>query len=90
MQTIATITLADLIAYRQRQESLINRVSENNIQTIGGEATAHTFSTRWDPMHHVAIVFGDIRDGKNIPVRLQIESVLDDVFGGSSFKSCEF
>ena len=44
---------------------------------------AYTYSTPWDAMHHVAIVFGDIRDGRDIPVRLQIESVLDDVFGSS-------
>jgi len=26
-------------------------------------------------------VFGDIRDGRDVPVRLQVESVIDDVFG---------
>lgn len=77
------ISVADLIAYRQRKESLIDRVGEQQIDTIGGNATAITYSTPWDPMHHIAIVYGDIRDGKNIPVRLQIESVLDDVFGTS-------
>ncbi|MFK7901959.1 MAG: 3,4-dihydroxy-2-butanone-4-phosphate synthase [Nitratireductor sp.] len=77
------VSVADMIAYRQRQESLINRVSEQDITTVAGDAKAISYSTPWDPMHHVAIVFGDIRDGKNIPVRLQIESVLDDVFGAN-------
>ncbi len=75
------ISVADMIAYRQRQESLVDRVSQQSIQTFGGEANAYTYSTKWDPMHHLAIVYGDIRDGKDIPVRLQIESVIDDVFG---------
>lgn len=34
-------------------------------------------------MHHVAIVYGDILDGRSVPVRLQLESVLDDVFGAA-------
>ena len=35
----------------------------------------------WEPMHHAAIVYGDIRDGEDVPVRLQREDVLSDVFG---------
>ncbi len=75
------VSVADLIAYRQRQESLVNRIETQEVETFGGKALAHTYSTRWDPMHHLAIVYGDIRDGKDVPVRLQIESVIDDVFG---------
>lgn len=75
------VSVADLIAYRQRQESLIERIGEQVVETTGGKATAFTFQTPWDPMHHLALVFGDIRDGVDIPVRMQIESVLDDVFG---------
>ena len=32
-------------------------------------------------MHHAAIVYGDIRDGEDVPVRLQREDMLSDVFG---------
>ncbi len=32
-------------------------------------------------MQHLAVVFGDIRDGVDIPVRLHLENVADDVFG---------
>jgi 3,4-dihydroxy 2-butanone 4-phosphate synthase/GTP cyclohydrolase II len=34
-------------------------------------------------MHHLAVVFGDIRDGVDVPVRLHLESVVDDVFSAS-------
>jgi 3,4-dihydroxy 2-butanone 4-phosphate synthase/GTP cyclohydrolase II len=34
-------------------------------------------------MHHLAIVFGDIRDGHEVPVRLHSEDVVNDVFGTS-------
>ena len=81
---LKTVSVADLIAFRQRQESLVERVEEHEVQTIGGKAMAYAYSTPYDPMHHLAVVYGDIRDGKDIPVRLQIESVIDDAFGGSA------
>ncbi len=75
------VSVADLIAYRQRQETLIERIEEFAIETPVGPAKAHTYRLPWDTMHHLAIVFGDIRDGKDIPVRLHSENVVDDVFG---------
>ena len=76
--------MADLISYRQRQESLIERIDTFPIDTSAGEAQAFIYKTKWDAMHHLAVVFGDIRDGQDIPVRLQIESVINDAFGGST------
>lgn len=78
------VSVADLIAYRQRRESLVERVGKLEVTTSAGPAMAYSFSTPWDNMHHIALVFGDIRDGQNVPVRLRIESVIDDVFGGST------
>ncbi len=78
------VSVAELIAYRQRSERHIERVSEAAIQTPAGNAIAITYKTPWDAMHHVALVFGDIRDGRGVPVRMQVESVLDDVFSGNS------
>ncbi len=77
------ISVADLIAWRQRQESLVERVSVAEVNTFAGPATAITYKTPWDPMHHLAVVYGDIRDGRDVPVRMQVESVLDDAFGAS-------
>ncbi|WP_298958998.1 3,4-dihydroxy-2-butanone-4-phosphate synthase [uncultured Roseibium sp.] len=75
------VSVSDLIAWRQRTERMVERVNEQPVDTIAGPAYAMTFSTPYDPMHHLAIVYGDILDGRNVPVRLQLESVLDDVFG---------
>ena len=75
------VSVSDLIAWRQRTERLVERINEQPVDTIVGPAYAMTYSTPYDPMHHVAIVYGDILDGRNVPVRLQLESVLDDVFG---------
>jgi 3,4-dihydroxy 2-butanone 4-phosphate synthase/GTP cyclohydrolase II len=75
------VSVADLIAYRQRQETLVQRVACSDIETIGGKAKAYTYTLPWDVMHHLAIVFGDIRDGHEVPVRLHSEDVVSDVFG---------
>ncbi|THV16523.1 3,4-dihydroxy-2-butanone-4-phosphate synthase [Rhizobium rhizophilum] len=75
------VSVADLIAYRQRKETLIQLVSKFDVQTPYGPAKAHAYSLPWDPMQHVALVFGDIRDGEDIPVRLHLEDVGRDVFG---------
>ncbi|MGB6116711.1 MAG: 3,4-dihydroxy-2-butanone-4-phosphate synthase [Mesorhizobium sp.] len=75
------VSVADLIAYRQRQETLIERLGCSDIETPAGKAKAYAYRLPWDAMHHLAIVFGDIRDGEDIPVRLHPENVLADVFG---------
>lgn len=78
------VSVADLIAYRQRQETLIQRVDSFDIETPAGKAKAITYTLPWDVMHHLAIVFGDIRDGEEVPVRLHTEDVVTDVFGTSN------
>lgn len=75
------VSVADLIAYRQRNERLVERVEETEIETPAGRARAITFRTPFDPMDQLAVVFGDIRDGRAVPVRLHLESVVADVFG---------
>ncbi len=77
------VSVADLIAYRQRQETLIERVECSDIETSGGKAKAYTYTLPWDAMEHLAVVFGDIRDGVDVPVRLHPEDVARDVFGVS-------
>ena len=78
---LKTVSVADLIAYRQRRETLVELVGEETVQTKVGEAVAVSFKTPFDPMQHLALVFGDIRDGVSIPVRLHRESVVGDAFG---------
>lgn len=75
------VSVADLIAYRQRQETLVERGESFEIDTPGGKAKAYAYTLPWDVMQHLAIVFGDIRDGERVPVRLHSEDVVSDVFG---------
>jgi 3,4-dihydroxy 2-butanone 4-phosphate synthase/GTP cyclohydrolase II len=75
------VSVADLIAYRQRKETLIERVACTATVTPGGEAQVYAYSLPWDATQHLAVVFGDIRDGEEVPVRLHTEDVVADVFG---------
>src|SRR5690606_17790517 len=61
------VSVADLIAYRQRQETLVERVASFQVKTGGGPAMAHAYTLPWETMQHLAIVFGDIRDGAEVP-----------------------
>lgn len=78
------ITVADLIAYRQRKEMLIQHVGEMHIETLVGPAVVQSYQLPWETVQHVAIIFGDIRDGEDIPVRLHRENIVNDVFGQTS------
>ncbi len=78
------VSVADLIAYRQRNERLIEKMDEFDVQTKFGKARAVTFKAPFDAMQHLVIIYGDIRDGKDIPVRLHQENVLYDVFGNTT------
>jgi 3,4-dihydroxy 2-butanone 4-phosphate synthase / GTP cyclohydrolase II len=78
------ISVADLIAWRQRTEKLIERVAEFPIITQAGPARALMYRTPFDATQHLAVLFGDVGDGKRVPVRLHRESVVEDVFGQRS------
>ncbi|SNY92496.1 3,4-dihydroxy 2-butanone 4-phosphate synthase / GTP cyclohydrolase II [Cohaesibacter sp. ES.047] len=80
---IKHVSVADLIAYRQRTEHLVDRIDEFDYATRHGLARAVTFRAQFDDMEHLALVFGDIRGGTDIPVRLHQENVLGDVFGAN-------
>ncbi len=75
------VSVAELIAYRQRRDTLVERVGERTMDTRFGRALAISYRTPFDPMQHLALVYGNIHDGAPVPVRLQLEDVLGDVFG---------
>ena len=77
------IAVADLIAYRQAREKLVNRVAEFPVPSEMGDFTGYAYVTPFDKVHHYAFVYGDIGDGKDVPTRLHRASVVSDVFGGA-------
>ncbi|HKH34300.1 MAG TPA: 3,4-dihydroxy-2-butanone-4-phosphate synthase [Beijerinckiaceae bacterium] len=77
------ISVADLIAYRQAREKLVNRVAEFKIDTESGEFMGYAYVTPFDKVHHYAFVYGGVGDGRNVPTRLHRGNVVEDVFGGA-------
>ncbi len=75
------VSVADIIAWRERSETLVERVGDSRIATRAGPARAVAYRTPFDATQHVAIVFGDVGDGEDLLVRLHREAVVGDVFG---------
>ncbi|HET7814655.1 MAG TPA: bifunctional 3,4-dihydroxy-2-butanone-4-phosphate synthase/GTP cyclohydrolase II [Candidatus Baltobacteraceae bacterium] len=72
------VTVKDLIAYRWRTEKLLHRIATFNLPTPFGTWTGYAFENSIDNNTHVALVMGDIGDGKNIPVRVHSECLTGD------------
>ena len=71
-------TIADLIEYRSRNESLVERVGSRTIQTAHGEFTAHAFRDKPSQSVHLALVKGQWDQHVEVPVRVHEPlSVLD-------------
>lgn len=81
---LVLVSVADLIAYRQRREKLVSRAASFSIDTVAGRAMAYAYRTPFDRVEHLAVVFGDVGAGEDVPVRFQRENILTDVFGDST------
>src|ERR1700674_5062775 len=80
---LAQVSIAELIAYRQARDKLIERVAPLAVESEIGELTGHAFVTPFDAVHHMAFVYGDVGDGKNMLVRLHRANIVRDTFGGA-------
>ena len=76
---LVMVTIADLIKYRMRTESLVKRVASAKLPTEYGEFQVHAFENLVDGQTHVALVAGDITDGKNVLVRVHSQCMTGDV-----------
>ncbi len=75
------ITIEDLQNYRKCHDRLVERVTETRMPTKYGEFTAYGFVNRMNGEHHVALVKGDIGDGKDVLCRVHSECLTGDTFG---------
>jgi 3,4-dihydroxy 2-butanone 4-phosphate synthase / GTP cyclohydrolase II len=74
------ISIADLIAYRRRNERLVRRVVEAPIPTPFGLFTAVGYETEFDGQQHIALVRGEPRGKENVLVRMHSECLTGDIF----------
>ena len=74
------ITIADLIQYRMSTERLVKRVAHAQLPTEHGDFEIFAYDNMVDTMTHVALVRGDIGDGKDVLVRVHSKCLTGDVF----------
>jgi 3,4-dihydroxy 2-butanone 4-phosphate synthase/GTP cyclohydrolase II len=73
------ITIADLIQYRIRTESLVKRIASAKLPTEYGDFHVHVFENQLDKQEHVALVRGDISSGQDVLVRVHSSCLTGDV-----------
>jgi 3,4-dihydroxy 2-butanone 4-phosphate synthase / GTP cyclohydrolase II len=76
---IPLITVADLIAYRMRTESIVSKVASAKLPTEYGEFSVHAFENPIDQQEHIALVCGEIGDGEDVLVRVHSQCLTGDV-----------
>ena len=75
------ITIKDLIEYRTRNEKLVQKEEEVDFPTRYGHFRLKLYSSAIDHKNHVAIIKGDVRNKKDVLVRVHSECLTGDVFG---------
>jgi 3,4-dihydroxy 2-butanone 4-phosphate synthase/GTP cyclohydrolase II len=72
------VTVKDLIAYRMRNEKLVKKIAEFELPTTFGTWKGIAYNTSIDENTHVALVMGEIGQGKDILVRVHSECMTGD------------
>ncbi len=75
------ITIKALVEYRKRHDRLVERVAVTKMPTRYGDFKAYGYVNKLNGEHHVALVKGDIGDGKNLLCRVHSECLTGDAFG---------
>lgn len=75
------VSIADLIRYRRKSETLVERVTEADLPTKYGNFKAYGYVSKLNGEHHVAIVKGDITGEEPVLCRVHSECLTGDAFG---------
>ena len=77
------ITIKDLKAYRKKNEKLVDLATTTKMPTKYGIFKAYGYVNKLNGEHHVALVKGDIGDGKDVLCRVHSECLTGDTFGSA-------
>lgn len=80
------ITIQSIKDYRKRTEKLVECAAVTKLPTRYGEFRAYGYRNLLNGEHHVALVKGEIGDGKGVLCRVHSECLTGDVFGS---KRCD-
>src|SRR5579859_3808341 len=75
------VTVADIIEYRLRNETMIERIAAARLPTACGEFTASVYRNLVDQSEHLVLTMGEIRPERPVLVRAHREYLPGDVFG---------
>jgi len=78
---LVLISIEDLVAYRRRNESMVERVAEARLPTEYGLFRAYGYRAEPDGAEQIALVYGDLGDGQDVLVRAHSECLTGDMFG---------
>jgi 3,4-dihydroxy 2-butanone 4-phosphate synthase/GTP cyclohydrolase II len=79
---IKIATIADLIAYRRRNEKLIELVAESTIDSrFGGKFKVRVYANTIHYAEHIALIRGDVSGDEPVLVRMHQHSILADSLG---------
>jgi len=78
---IPFITVAQIISYRLKNESLVERVAEASMPTRFGDFKIVGYSNQVDGREHIALVRGNIEGKEDVLVRVHSKCLTGDVFG---------
>jgi 3,4-dihydroxy 2-butanone 4-phosphate synthase / GTP cyclohydrolase II len=74
------VTVADIIAYRLRNETFVKPVTEAAFPTEFGDFKIVVFENLLDKDYHIALVKGDLNGEEPVLVRVHSQSTMADVF----------
>ena len=74
------VTISDLIQYRMRTETLVKRVATAGLPTDNGQFRIFAYKNQLNDETHVALIRGEIEDGKDVLVRVHSKCLTGDVF----------
>src|SRR6056297_409805 len=75
------ITIADLIAFRRKNDKLIEKVAKADMPTKHGSFDIVGYINKLNGEHHIALVKGNVADGEPVLVRVHSECLTGDAFG---------
>ena len=81
IHNLKIVTVADIIEYRLRNETLVHRIAEANLPTLYGDFKAIVYRNQIDLTEHLVLVMGNIDGLKPVLVRAHREYLPGDVFG---------
>lgn len=80
LHKLKIISIADLIKYRQSREKLIKKVVETKLPTDFGEFRIKLYESKIDDYLHIALIKGQVKNKKDVLVRVHSECLTGDVF----------